>query len=97
MQRGDVFQSKSKVQTEFVTYIYEGQLENGRHFLRSTSGDPRDDCEVDSEWFANRQIKHKRLKPTLGTHDCSASDIPGYDEDAENWRATHPLGEFSSF
>lgn len=56
LQIGQYFTSKSKIQNEPVEYIYGGRSDNGDHVLKSTSGNKRDDCVVDSRWFDERKI-----------------------------------------
>ncbi|GAH11158.1 unnamed protein product [marine sediment metagenome] len=54
---GQRFQSCSKIQNQYVQYIYRGIQQNGRHLIEAVSGNSADDCEVDSNWFENRRIK----------------------------------------
>jgi hypothetical protein len=65
MEIGQIFKSRSKVQTDFVTYQYAGiLLPSGRHLIKAMTGNAKDDCEVDSNWFENRTIIMAE-KPTI--------------------------------
>ena len=56
METGQRFWSRSKIQDHPVEYVYKGLLPSGRILIEAASGDHSDDCEVDPEWFDNRQI-----------------------------------------
>jgi len=53
---GQRFKSRSKIQAEFVEYIYKGPTHND-HLIEAVSGISEDDCVVDVLWFDNREIK----------------------------------------
>ena len=49
-----IFKSKSKIQNDFVEYIYKGEIVRGEHLLISTDDEI---LVVDTKWFDNRTIK----------------------------------------
>jgi len=56
VQEGQIFSSQSKIQEQPSTYQHMGFLPNGRIWLKAFNGNPKDDCEVDPEWFDSRKI-----------------------------------------
>jgi len=56
LEKGQHFTSQSKIQSQPVEYIYQGQLSNGDYYLEAANGIIADDCEVDEKWFDNRNI-----------------------------------------
>lgn len=56
VQEGEIFSSQSKIQEQPTIYQHMGVLPNGRIWLKAFTGNPKDDCEVDPEWFDSRKI-----------------------------------------
>ena len=57
MKIGQNFTSKSKIQTEPVSYIFAGMHDDGDHLLTHNSNDRLLDVKVDPKWYIQRIIR----------------------------------------